>query len=562
MRGSSSPETPPWWQIPLDWPVEHVPCQLQVVEPRRLTALEWAVLRVLEAFGDAPPSLEEMAEELGLGEPRFLADVLHALVSQEALHPRPDVNEVTCLGEVLFTDRGLELFRKGQVDGAPATLGYGVSFDAATDEPLAADTRGAARPGCPVMDPALLPAPREEVGLERLRAIVQRLGPPVGGADALIRTVKVLAPGEAPKLRSGFTWVTHPLSLIPTLEGRFRLHTPSLAPRQRQWLTDYTLNQWVTPARAITREWAPHSPFRRGEQALGTWSTSVERLIPVAEAAQEAKRLLAAARREVLLHAAWAAAPGVAEALTAAAHRGVALYVLGAATTRVKEWSAAPQRAPGFVLEVMHPDLASGALVVDGREALVLDEVRAEVEDLGMHAFEVAGATRTRAAALRAELRQALLNAVPSPPPGAPLPWNARTASTLEARLLDEPHLRLDLARLALHPTAESWSIIESWLATRYPGADRVEAIQQVADLAGRLAPDAATAPWREAGATAWRAFHAAILIAGPQAVPDEVLRALIRLAPGETPPEAVLAPLVGQWVRPVPATRVGGGAG
>lgn len=559
MRGSSSPEPSPWWEIPLDWPVEHVPCQLEVVEPRRLTALEWAVLRVLEAFGDAPPSLEEMAEELGLGEPRFLADVLRALLTQEALHPRPGVNEATGLGEVLFTERGLELFRKGQVDGAPATLGYGLCFDVITDEALPVSTHGTSGPGCPAIDPSELPEPRDEVGLERLRTIVQRLGPPVGGADARIRTVRVLARGEAPKLRSGFSWVTHPLALVPTPEGRFRLHTPSLTPQQRDWLTEYSLEQWVTPARAVTHEWAPHPPFLRRGQPLGAWSASAERLVPISKAVQETKRVVATARREVLLHAAWAAAPGVADALTAAASRGVAIYVLGAAATGVKEWSAAPQRVPGFVIEVMHPDEAPGALVVDGREALLLDEVTAEVEDLGTYSFEVVGGIHNRAATLGAELRRALLEALPSPRMGTPPPLDVRQALPTEAavpRLLEEPRLRLDLARLALHPASEGWAGIETWLATRCQGSDRVATIQQIADLAGQLVPDATPAPWRSAGATAWRAFQEAILSAGPQVVPDEVLRALIRLAPPETAPEAILEPLVAQWVHPEPAIQ------
>ncbi|MBZ4402222.1 hypothetical protein [Myxococcus sp. AS-1-15] len=559
MRGSSSPEPSPWWEIPLDWPVEHVPCQLEVVEPRRLTALEWAVLRVLEAFGDAPPSLEEMAEELGLGEPRFLAAVLRALLSQEALHPRPGANEATGLGEVLFTERGLELFRKGQVDGAPSTQGYGLCFDAITDESLPVNTHGRSDPGCPAIDPSELPEPREEVGLERLRTIVQRLGPPVGGADALIRTVRVLSRGEAGKIRSGFSWVTHPLTLVPTPEGGFRLHTPSLTPQQREWLMAYSLEEWVTPARAVTHEWAPHPPFLRRGQPLKRWSASAERLVPISKAEQEAKRLVATARREVLLHAAWAAAPGIADALTAAASRGVAIYVLGAAATGVKAWSAAPQRAPGFVIEAMHPDEAPGALVVDGREALLLDEVRAEVEDLGTYSFEVVGGIHNRAATVGAELRRALLDALPSPRLGTHPPLDVRQAPPTEAavpRLMAEPQLRLDLARLVLHPTPEGWSGIEAWLATRCLGADRVAAIQQVADLTGPLLPDATPAPWRSAGATAWQAFHQAILAAGPQVVPDDVLRALIRLAPPETAPEAVLEPLVAQWVHPEPAIQ------
>ncbi|MFY2557150.1 hypothetical protein ACN469_05920 [Corallococcus terminator] len=553
MRGNSSPELNPWWEIPLQWPIEHVACQLEVVEPRRLTALEWAVLRVMEAFSDTPPTLQEMAEELGLGEPRFLLDVLRALVSQEALELLPGVTKATELEEVRFTTRGLELFRKGQVDGEPSTVSHGLCFDLITEESLPVDTLGTPVPECPVSDPSGLPAPRGEVGLERLREIVQRLGPPVGGADARIRSVRVLTRDEAPKARAGFSWVKHPLALVPTPEGRLQLHTPSLTAMQREQLTQYSLEQWVTPSQAVTHDWAPHPAFRRRRQSLGTSSTLRERLVPIAQAVQEAKRLVAAARTEVLLHATWAAAPGLTEALSAAANRGVAVYVLGAESTGIRDWSSSPRRAPGFVVEAMHADKAPGALVVDGCEALLLDEVTAEVEELGTYSFEFVEKLRDGAAALGTELRRALLKALPATGAGTYIPLDVRQQPSTEAvlpRLLEEPVLRLDLARLALHPTPQGWAGIEAWVSTRCPGVDRITAIQQLADLVNQLVPDAMPAPWRGAGAMAWRTFHQAIVTSGPQVVPDSVLRALIDGAPSETTPEAVLDPLIAHWVQ------------
>jgi hypothetical protein len=560
MRGNSSAEAPPWWEVTLDWPVEHVPCQLQVVEPRRLTALEWAVLRVMEAFGDAPPSLEETVRELGIGEARFLTDVLDVLVTQEALEPRPGVEEPGWLPDVVFTERGRQLFRKGQVDGEPSSPGYPLCFDVLTDEPLHAEVKAASRPRCPIIDPERLPAVREEVGLERVRAIVREFGPAVGGADAFIRSVRVLPPAEATgRQRSGHGWVTHPLVLALTPQGRFALRTPSLSAMQRSRLLEYTLDRWFVPARAVTGAWAPHASFRRTRQPLGAWLAQTEQLVPVSGVLQEARRLIASARREVLLHGAWAAAPGLAEALTNAATRGVAVYVLGAPSTRVVTWLAAAQRAPGFVLEVAGPEGMSGALAVDGGEALLLDEVLAEVEEFGRYAFEVAGVTRARAAALGTELGQTLLGALPASTPGEALPVDVRHAHDTGAvvqRLLGEPQLQLDLARFALHPSGSGWAGVEAWLASRCAGVDRVAAIQHVAELAGRLAPDATPSPWRDAGAAAWRAFFSAVSAAPPGTVPDSVLQALLKLAPQDVTGEAVLKPLVARWVTPVPATR------
>ncbi|RKH14115.1 hypothetical protein D7V97_03895 [Corallococcus sp. CA053C] len=552
MQGKSSPESSPWWELPLDWPVEHVPCQLQVVEPRRLTTLEWAVLRVLEAFADAPPSMEEMTEELGLGEPRFLMDVLQTLLSLEALQTRADASTPPRLVDVQFTERGRELFHKGQVDAEPKTLGHPLCFDALTDEALPATTEGRSEPRCPAIDPSRLSVPRSEVGLERLRALVKSLGPPVGGSDALIRSVRVLTPGEASKLRSGVQWVTHPLAWIAHPDGRFTLHTPSLTAAQREWLLATPVRPWSTPARAVTRQWAPHPPFHRGGQPLAMWSSLAERLIPVSLALQEAKRLLDTARREVLLHAAWAAAPGLADCLAAAANRGVAVYVLGTATASIRAWSTAKQRPPGFIIEASAASLAPGALVVDGGVALLLDEVRAEVEDLGRESFEVVGMFRTNAMTLGAQLRQAVLESLPALPRGLVPAFDLRERPLPgigSPTPLDEPSLRMGLARLALHPTASGWSEIVSWLSSEYQGTARVDALQQVASVTSQLIPDASPAPWREAGALAWQGLQKAVLGLDSQDVPDDVLRALIRLAPGETTPETVVEALVGAWL-------------
>lgn len=558
MRGNSSVEPPSWWEFSLDWPVEYVPCELEVVEPRRLTALEWAVLKMLEAFEDSPPSIQEAVEELGLGEPQFLEGTLHALLALGALTPRPGIEAPKGLEEVLFTERGLELFRKGQVDGEPSHPGCVLHFDTLTDEAIAPPSRSGT-PKRPVIDASSLPPIREEVGLDRVRAIVQQFGPSIGGKDAFIRSSQVLAPAAALAQRSGHHWVSHSIGLTVTSHGKLALRTPSLTPGQRLWLTQQELTRWIEPPRAVTGSWTEVPAFRRSRAPLSEWQKTVDRLLPIPTVSQEAQRLIGAARREVLLHAAWVAAPGVEEALSAAARRGVAVYVLGAPSTRLVEWSTALQRRPGFIVEAVSSQLAAAALVVDGSDALLLDEVQAEVEESNRHAFEVAGATRTHAAALRPELRRALLSALPLPEPASPLPFEVRSAKdvlTSVNRLLGDAQLQLALARLVLEPESEVWARIQAWLCARAAGADRVAAIHQVADMAGRLVPEAPSASWQNTAMDLWRGYFAAILAAGPELVLEEVLRELIRLAPTGTRPEEILDRLVERWVPITPATR------
>jgi hypothetical protein len=543
--------------VTLDWPVEHVACQVVVVEPRRLTALEWALLRTMEAFGDDPPTLEETADELGLGAPRFLEDTLRTLLMLEALTSRPGVTEPSQLGDTRFTERGQELFRKGQIDGQPQTQGHELCFDPFTDEALPRAEKVSTSPRCPVVTADTLSAPREHMGLDRVRNIIRQLGIRIGGADAWIRSARVLPLGEVPSgLRSGYHWVGHPVALVPARDGRFTLRTPSLTAEQRRWLLERRFDSWADGSRAITDSWSLARDFRRSRQPLEAWLQTVEQLVPVSQVPTVARELVASARREVLLHVAWASAPGVRKALTEAAERGVAVHVLGAESTRVSTWSASAQRAPGFVVEAAFAGDVSPALVVDGSEALLLDEVRAGVEEFEPHAFEVAGRTRARASALQLELRRALLGILPTLEVHAPAGFDVRRVRSVDLKaLLGEPTLQLALARLCLFPDPATWAGIASWVSARYPGAERLEAIRHVAELAGRLAPESATAPWRQAWLDGWRVLLRAIATEIPEAIPDDVLRALFRLAPPQVTPLETLDPLVAQWMTPTPAT-------
>src|SRR5690606_4016807 len=95
---------------------------------------EWVVLRVVEAFGDEVPDLEEVAEELGIADPAFLLDTLRDVVRLRALEPRAEEGSRERLPDLRFTAMGRELFRKGQIEAEPAEHGLELYFDALTDE--------------------------------------------------------------------------------------------------------------------------------------------------------------------------------------------------------------------------------------------------------------------------------------------------------------------------------------------------------------------------------------------------------------------------------------------
>jgi hypothetical protein len=100
------------------------------VEFRRLTSFEWAVLSLLDIFGENVPDLGDAAIQLCIGEPAFLATALENLRGVGALQPRTDETRRLDLKDFDLSEAGETILREnGWEKGAEENLTEEVTVD-------------------------------------------------------------------------------------------------------------------------------------------------------------------------------------------------------------------------------------------------------------------------------------------------------------------------------------------------------------------------------------------------------------------------------------------------
>jgi len=480
---SSTPEATKeltWHRDRLWWPIERVPLLLEVVHPRKLTALEWAILRVMEAFGDEPPSLEEVAEELGLTESAFLRDTLHAVVRLRALEPRGEADGWRDLGDLAFTRTGRELFRQGKIEGEPAEHGLELYFDALTDEDLRKPT--GAREEAPVTSRAEAAdlEPRSHVGLDRVRGLVRRHHPELlrGGGEVRGATPRE---GATPAI----AWTPVDVEVRLTADGHLLPRAAGLSARAGEVLLNADLcAQGLVPPRGVTGEWRSLGAARRPPRSVEAWRTQATRTLAHDHVHREVLRVLDDAREEVLLHAGWCEDGAIrarVEELVAAGRRVV---VLGTSSTAVRHLEPGP--GTGLLVHVAHEGELPVAVVADRGAGVLLGDVALQV-GARPATVELAGVMAPAAAQ---EVASSLLEVAAgalqvAPPDSAPRPV-LRDGGDLDgaaAVALDDPAVRSALARFALLGEPSDLRAAVGHIAARAPGCERVLALV----IAGRI---------------------------------------------------------------------------
>ena len=415
--GSSSNSL--WCVDTLWWPVEVIPLQVVIVEPRKLTALEWALLRVVDAFGSAVPGLDEVAEELGLDDPVFLEETLDEVVSLNALEPA-EGEEWSGLEDLRFTDDGARLYRKGQIEAAPAT--YGVTFyvDAITDEDLQdpAGLRDRVESGFLANQ---FERARETLGLDRVRSLLQRTRRDLLKGDAELR--EVLCASEARALpRSDVRW--RPVNVVYVIgdDGQLTFEPDGLSAKAAHFLLSRdAIEDCILPEDPITGRWPPtETEVAVTGVDFSQWRNGVLEVLPAAEVCARAIKSVQRARSEIVLHAFWLGADKLERELRNAVARGVRVLVAGLDDADL-EWSG----PTSFLLKTSLEDALPCGLIVDAHGGLVLDEVTALVAGAEV-SIEVVGAlTEDAAKDIRLTIVRASLASVPASHLGAlvkPLP--------------------------------------------------------------------------------------------------------------------------------------------
>lgn len=545
MSASSSPEA--LFEFTLWWPVERVPLQVEIVEPRKLTALEWALLRVMDAFRDDPPPLAEVALELGLDDPSFLRDTLREVLRLRALAPRD--GQSAELSDLTFTALGERLYRKGQIEAEPSTHGVTFTIDALTDEDLPEPVGLEDFPASRFLDDQV-GEPRDTLGLDRVRAAMRRFHTDVLKGDAEVRAVRGVGDGANVDDPS-HAWRPVLVRVHLSPEGTLSLDPLGLTRKAKEFLASRDLDEdGVLPLHPVSEDWGETASARTTTRASFAHfrRRSVE-VVPAIRVAERACRLVREARAEVVLHACWGGAEELVEELTAAARRGLRVLVVGAGQTGMFAW----EEPKGFALQVQEDDSLVGALVVDGVRGLVLDDVTLTL-DGGLVVVEVAATLRDAAAAEhRAELVQAALARLPVTPGQllAATAVNLTSPGDADARcaaLLGDDALRLALARLALQPTEAESAALARCAVALAPGLERLPLLLRLVTLARALAPGLAPTALEQAWSAAWEAVTVACR--RPAGVHDGLFEKLARWAPPTTLAEAYVDLAVDVWVR------------
>ena len=538
MRDKSSPAEPQglrWRRVRIAWPIEQVPVLVEVVHPRKLTALEWAVLRVADSFEGDIPSLDEVAEELGIADAVFLRDTLRDVVRLRALEPREAGGDSQNLSELAFTTTGRELYRRGKIEAEPAEHGLDLFFDALTDEDCAVPKGLLEQPDIAFPSNGEPLQARAAVGLDRVREIVRRLRGDLIRGDGEVRSVR-----PRQDSRSRVVWAPIVVDVVLTGGGHLVPVGSSLSVAAQRLLRDSALDDAIAPRAGVTADWVP-APRCRSHLTFDSWLKLASRTLPDGQGDAEVLRLLQGATGEVLLHAGWYGRPGVAERLDTLVRSGASVVVFGQPETRAQYLQEHP--TPGLLTFIASDTPLPAAVVVDGRAGLLVDDVKLRVAEQ-LVSIELAGILSGAACA---QVREQFLGSVASALSFDPSPRIAARPVLTEGEGIDEsvvsimsePELRERIARLMLLGQAEDLSVCNAWVCRAAPGPERVVALSRIARLAVRYVKSIDEDHAHAAAADAWRALveqpsaHRNVVgllarIAPPGTIADELARSAL----------------------------------
>lgn len=510
MRDSSSPADGdgPWYRAKIWWPVERVPVRLEVVHPRKLLVLEWALLRVVAGLEDGLPTLEEVAEELGIGEAEFLRDTLREVVRLRALAPRDPGASWRDLPDLGFTTSGRALFRRGLIESEPAHLGEIFYFDALTDESCRAPREDAPATERPFPLTAPQPKARASVGLDRARDIIRALHGDLLRGDGELRSVEVRA-------EQGSSIVWKPVTIDVHLDegGRLDLRGRDLSIAARALLAAVDpVAEGIVPSRAVTSTWAGREARNASAVvSLDDWRALVTHTIPVGDIETELLRLIGTARREILLHAGWTSSARVEERLLEAARSGVKVAVIGADQDRVLVLHEGSR--PGVMARFATQDAQPRALIVDGHTGIMVASVTLE-HGRRRPVIELAGELRDAPAAQTRSLLLATVDAERQQGASthdAPSVRLGRVPDLEQAAnaVMEDRHLRLDIARMAILDEARMFMgcVARCMQLAQWP--ERVRVLARVGMLAHGLVEGISEELCRQPARAAWRALLA-----------------------------------------------------
>jgi hypothetical protein len=353
-----------WFTAEVDWPIEQVCLELEVGSPTELTPLEWAVLRILDDFAGAMPAMQEVVEELGVGDEIFLRETLARLLEEGAVEQF--AAEAVELASCRLTVQGQEWLRHGRLKGPLERPGVLFHLDAVTGEHL------------PIPPDDCLPAPRVNLfpadslpsrtttlGLDRVRGLCQAQGEIFHQNDSRILSATVR------EALGSVVWLPVQLSMWVHRSGRLALAAEPGTPGRGKW----PLENLATVINVLAPSTTDLVEPMQTPMSAASWRTHVCTLIAPDRVAESACRFIDQADREILVHSGLLELPGVQEAIDRAASRGVRCYLHAAGDSQL-QWFDHANAGPGFVWSPAGSEShAAVTLIIDGTRGLRFDWV-------------------------------------------------------------------------------------------------------------------------------------------------------------------------------------------
>jgi hypothetical protein len=387
-----------WDSIPLDWPIEVVMTEAEVVVSREPSALEWTMVRILQEFADQPPTLAEAAEELGIKDPVFLAETLNRLEGSgivERQGPGTDLDLAGCR----LTEAGHAFLGQGRLNSIPERHGLRLYLDMITGEHIRQPprrTRQESKNAIIAVD--ALPARRTTLGLDRARELAKDQDEPFLTAGSKIAGVTV-QPDQGSVL-----WRRYDVTVGIDSTGTVRAQLLRGTEQQQQWLAQLDLRHDGFEKLFSSSARQPYVHLLPAAKPYADWRPSVERLVNPVRVVQEACDLIRSAQQEVVTHVYWPTLPEVRNELSLARARGIR-DIAFAHQSQATEVTVTLSNMAGVLYGGAPGTYGQAALLADGSRGLSIDRV--QVRSPGNRELDVIVAsslTSSRARQLRQEL--------------------------------------------------------------------------------------------------------------------------------------------------------------
>jgi len=359
-----------WDTISLDWPVEQIFVEAQVVTSREPSILEWITVTILQEFEDAPPTSEEAAEKLCIKDPLFITETLKGLLESGAVEQK-DPNGKLDLSNCSLTQAGREFLTKRRINSLPEQHGMRLLMDAITGEHLPRPpSRTTEDPQRPVIPPEQLPARRTNIGLDLARQLAKDQNEPFLSPSSQVTDIKVQCE------EGSFVWQS--IEVLLTIDGAGIIHCTVQAAneQQQQWLDQLDLNHGLFDAAFASALDPAHLHLLSSAKPFSQWRQSIDRLVSAKRISDEACKLVDSARRQIVAHVYWLSLPEVRNQLYLAVDRGARCYVYGQRPHKPEYIDSLPDS-----VQIIQKDSSPGvhneiALVTDKAEGLCIDKVK------------------------------------------------------------------------------------------------------------------------------------------------------------------------------------------